>query len=557
MKNNRNIYTLLPLILICLILLILLRYMSQTGLADVSLFTQYKSPMEKDLVIITQIIDESIDPPSEKRRLFYAFAIGGIFSVSLSYLFMFITRRKDISSFYFALAGIFLGIRLSFTKETLFMRLFFDFSPEAMLHGDLIAGIFALLFFLLFYSIEFIHRTYRKYMRILIWLLSIYSIILFIFPIHILAQTFFVYQILALSTMAYIILFTVITVIANKRGSNINLIGFLILFILSWNDVLHYSATITTNDFIMIGTFIYFILLAIHLAKRISDSFDRIEYLRDELQLLNLSLEKKVEQRTKQLLDANHALKQEEDARRRLLTNVSHELNTPLAFIQGYVKAMMDEVIPKSDTSYLRAIYDDTKMMSHMIHDLQELSIVELGHITFQVESMNICVYMKQLFDELEASLKGMNIHFLYKECKDVHIDTETVIIDPIRIKQVVNNLVMNAHKFTPDQGTITLEVRLKTKETGNIVMISVQDTGVGIKDTDLPFVFERLFKIDDEQYHLKEGSGLGLAIVKEIIEFHQGEIGVNSVYGVGSTFHFTLPLKEEHKSDERKDIDR
>lgn len=557
MKITKKIYILLPLILSCLILLILLRYMSQTGLTNVSLFTQYTSPMEKDLVTITQIIDESIDPPPEEKKIFYAFAIGGIFSVSLSYLFMFITRRKDISSFYFALAGIFLGIRLSFTKETLFMRLFFDFSPEAMLHGDLIAGIFALLFFLLFYSIEFIHRTYRKYMRILIWLLSIYSIILFVFPIHILVQTFFVYQILALSTMAYIILFTVITVIANKRRSNINLIGFLILFILSWNDVLHYSATITTNDFIMIGTFIYFILLAIHLAKRISDSFDRIEYLRDELQLLNLSLEKKVEQRTKQLKDANYALKQGEEARRRLLTNVSHELNTPLAFIQGYVKAMMDGVVPKSDTSYLRAIYGDTKMMSRLIHDLQELSIVELGHITFQVESMNICIYMKQLFNEIESIFKDTNVQFLYMENKDVNIDSETVIIDPVRIKQVVNNLVLNAHKFTPDQGTITLDVRLKTKETGNIAVVSVQDTGIGIKETDLPYVFERLFKINGEQYHLKKGSGLGLAIVKEIIEFHQGEIGVRSVYGEGSTFYFTLPLKGEPKSDEREDINR
>lgn len=557
MIKSKNIYILLPLTLFCMILLVLLRHMLQTSLADVSLFAQYTSPMEKDLAIITKIMEGSMDPPTEGKRLFYTFVIGGIFSVSLSYLFIYLTRRKEISSLYFTLAGIFLGIRLAFTKEALLMNLLFDFSPEATMHGDLIAGVFALFFFLLFYSMEFINRAYRKYMKILIWMLVIYSIILFVFPVQILIQTFFIYQILGLSTMVYIILFTVITVIENKRASNINLLGFLILFILSWNDILHYSDTISTNDFIMIGTFIYFILLAIHLANRVSSSFVRIEKLTEELLYLNTSLERKVEQRTEQLLNANLALKEEEEARRRLLTNVSHELNTPLAFIQGYVKAMMDDVLPKEDTSYLRAIYDDTKMMSYMINDLQELSIIELGHVTFQLEEVNIRTYMQQLFEENEPVFKDKNIKFLYKENQGTDVYSKNADIDPVRIKQVVTNLIMNAQKFTSAEGIITLEVSLKSEGTNDVAVISVIDTGRGIKDTDLPYVFERLFKVDSSQKHVKKGSGLGLAIVKEIIAFHGGKVGVKSVFGVGSTFYFTLPLKGENENVKGESINR
>lgn len=544
MTKSKRTITLLPLIMVCFMLLLVIKYLLQMNLSDVTLFAQYTSPMETSLKEMTQVMDKLSHSYPTKGMFFHVFVIGGIFSISMTYLLIYMANRSRISALYFSLAGILLGVRLSFTKETLFMQLLYDFSPEAMIYWDLLTGMIALLFFFMFYCIEFIDSVYKKYMNVFISIMIIYIIILIVFPLPILIQTFFVYQILSLIIMSYLVIFTIITVIRTRSASYLNFIGFFVLFALSWNDVLEYSEKISTNDYIMFGVFVYFIFLSIHVARSLTDTYVQVESLTGELQLLNTSLEMKVKERTEQLLAANLALKREEETRRRLLTNVSHELNTPLAFIQGYVKAMLDEVIPRTDTSYLRAIYDDTKMMSHMIQDLQELSIIEMGHLTFRLREVNISVFMEQLYVENQTVLQGDQIDFFYKESKDIDSDSELVQVDPVRIKQVVNNLIVNARKFTPKGGKISIQVHLTDRENCEIVIVSVTDNGEGIKEEDLPYVFERLYKADTQQNHLHKGSGLGLAIAKEIIEFHQGEIAVDSVYGKGSTFNFILPLK-------------
>src|SRR5699024_1604734 len=112
-------------------------------------------------------------------------------------------------------------------------------------------------------------------------------------------------------------------------------------------------------------------------------------------------------------------LKKEEAARRRLLANVSHELNTPLTFIQGNVKAILDEVIPSSDSSYLRTIYDDTLSMSHMIQDLQELSMLELEQLNFTFKEVDICLFIKQIYEDNQVNFRRLNIVLMYEEKRD------------------------------------------------------------------------------------------------------------------------------------------
>lgn len=544
MNSLKFIYTLLTIITLFFVLLVAYEFITQGKITNHSLFTNYMSPMEDNLQAVQtmQQANNEFDRPLKIKFVINAFVLGSIFSISMIYLYTYIERR-NLSSLFFSVAGIFLVIRLAFTKEMSFMNLLYDFSPETIIFGDLITGMGALLFFLLFNVNEFFPTTYRRFSNALAKITAIYCIFIIILPLEWIIRTFFLYQMIAFIIMAYVVVLTIYTTFKKQQGSYLNLIGYFILFILSWNDVLHYSNVVTTNEFITLGVFVYFLLLAFHLAHNISRSFHRIEGLTEELQQLNSSLEIKIKHRTQELQIANESLKKMEQARRRLLASVSHELNTPLTFIQGHIKAVLDGVVSRDDTSYLRAAYSDTKMMVHMIQDLQELSQLESGHIHFQFSEHNMETFIKKIYEEQKAAFHENDFHFVYTCYTNANNQHYICLIDPIRIRQVMSNFIINAQKFTPIGGTIKIEIELPSKENEHEVKISVTDTGVGIHQENIPYVFERFFKFA-RNGNGTEGTGLGLAICKEIVEHHEGKIGVVSKENEGSTFYFTLPLK-------------
>src|SRR5690625_5675589 len=143
-----------------------------------------------------------------------------------------------------------------------------------------------------------------------------------------------------------------------------NVITLLVLTFVLLIYLLHYSNLIHTNELISVCLLFYLFIQSVHLARKFSRSFDKIERLSGELQELNYSLEKKVVHRTTALQMVNQDLQKMEQSRKRLFASISHELNTPLTFIQGYIKAMMDGVVSKNDSSYLRMVYKYTKMMT-------------------------------------------------------------------------------------------------------------------------------------------------------------------------------------------------
>ena len=546
MNIQKFIYTFLVIIFLFFVIIFASEFITQGKITDHSIFKNYTSSMEKDLqdVQMTLQSENDIDKKIKIKFVINAFVLGSIFSISMVYLYSYMSKRRNLSALFFSLAGIFLGIRLAFTKEMLFMNLLYDFSPEAIILGDLATGIWALLFFLLFNINEFFPNLCRKLSNTLAKITIVYGILVIVLPLEWIIRTFFIYQFLAFVIMAYVIVLTIYTTFKRRQGSYLNLIGFFILFALSWNDVLHYSDVITSNEFITIGVFVYFLLLAFHLAQNISRSFDRIESLTVELQQINTSLETKIKHRTEELQTANESLKKMETARRNLLASVSHELNTPLTFIQGHIKAVLDGVVSRDDSSYLRAAYNDTKMMVHMINDLQELSQMETGHIHFQFSEHNIEAFIKNVYEEHKSAIPENYFQFVYRSFVNSNNQPLNCLIDPIRIRQVMSNFIINAQKFTPRDGTIKIEIELPSQGNKREVKISVSDTGVGIDQEDIPYVFERFYKVSrngDETV----GTGLGLAICKEIVEIHEGKIGVVSGRNKGSAFYFTLPVKD------------
>lgn len=495
---------------------------------------------------------ETISKERENSVLFQMFVIGCIFMIGIYHLMLFFHRSRELSPLYLAIACFGIALRTSVLKDTLLVYLFPTISWELAVNLEYLSALIALLCFLLFVKQEHSLQMSNKITNLFAGVIICYSIFVLISPARIFTSTFPLFQSIVFSTMCTIVIMYIIGILQKRKGSYLNVIALLVLFTAVLNDIFYYSQWISTDELVSVGLLFYLFTQSIHLARKFSRSFDNVEKLSEELQVLNESLEKKVETRTGELRNTNQRLQKVEDSRRRLLSSVSHELKTPLTFIQGYIKAMMDGVVPKDDSTYLRSVYSDTQMMDHIINDLQELSKLESGQVTFQFETVDIRSFLYSLYLEQKPIMEEKGFKFEYKET--AHTDV-VCYIDPIRLKQVYLNLIVNAQKFTPVGGTITLELEVLSTDLADEIKVSIIDTGSGIAKEALSFIFERFYKINKPRSGTERGAGLGLAIAKEVIEYHNGSIGVKSEEGKGSEFYFTLPIESERGiSDEKRE---
>ncbi|HHV18142.1 MAG TPA: cell wall metabolism sensor histidine kinase WalK [Thermoanaerobacterales bacterium] len=226
-----------------------------------------------------------------------------------------------------------------------------------------------------------------------------------------------------------------------------------------------------------------------------------------------------------------------EDLRREFLGDVSHELRTPLTYLQGYTEALLDDMVEnrKERDKYLNIILEETLRLRRLVDELLELSHIEAGHLNIKKDNVSI----KNLVERVSKKVLPLCDH------KNIELTTEiedvpTVIADEDRIEQVLINLVDNAVRYSADGGTTT--IRVKTCTEG--VIVSVKDSGPGIPEQELPFIWERFYKVDKSRTRQKSGTGLGLAIVKKIIELHEGRVWAQNSPGGGTEFSFFLPWK-------------
>ncbi len=237
----------------------------------------------------------------------------------------------------------------------------------------------------------------------------------------------------------------------------------------------------------------------------------------------------------------DHKIKQTEKERLDLLSNISHELKTPITTIRGYVDAILDNKIPKAESpnKYLINIQSKTHMLELLINDLFELSQFESNQIQFKFFQVPVQALIEDIQNKFSNDIEHAGLIF--------HVDIDPAIIekkleiiaDVERLGQAFYNLIYNAIKHTKEGGHISLKCHLSKSDK---VIIEVMDTGVGIYEKDLPHVFERFYKGSS---NTKKGSGLGLAITKEIINKHFGEIHVKSQLNKGTTFSIILPVSQ------------
>ena len=245
----------------------------------------------------------------------------------------------------------------------------------------------------------------------------------------------------------------------------------------------------------------------------------------------------------------------EERERKQFVSNVSHELRTPLTSVHSYVEALSDgawkdkEVAPK----FLNVIQGETDRMIRMINDLLSLSRMDAGTTKLNLEYVNIKELLNYILNRFDMIIKNEEEDSSKKKYKiERHFTKKDlwVEIDTDKFTQVIDNIMNNAIKYSPDGGIIT--VRLL--ETHNHVIMSISDQGLGIPRKDLGRIFDRFFRVDKARSRKQGGTGLGLAISKEVINMLGGQIWVDSVEGHGSTFYISLPYVPYEEEDDWDD---
>ncbi|HSU79863.1 MAG TPA: ATP-binding protein [Candidatus Angelobacter sp.] len=227
-----------------------------------------------------------------------------------------------------------------------------------------------------------------------------------------------------------------------------------------------------------------------------------------------------------------------DEMRQGFIANVSHELRTPISMLQGYSEAIVDGVAETEEDKkeMAKIIYDESLRMGRLVNELLDLARLEAGHFQLNATEISLNEFLDRAVGKFRSLARDQEISLSLEGLRDSSFELK---MDPDRIEQVLTNLIDNAIRHTPKGG----EVNVTVAKIPNFIKMSVSDTGTGIAQVDLPFVFERFYKADKARTRGKAGTGLGLAIAKNIVNAHGGKIGVQSKAGQGTTFSFTLPI--------------
>jgi two-component system phosphate regulon sensor histidine kinase PhoR len=229
-------------------------------------------------------------------------------------------------------------------------------------------------------------------------------------------------------------------------------------------------------------------------------------------------------------------LKRLEEVRREFVANVSHELRTPLSIFHGYLENLVDTPeMPQEEQAEIFAIMDKHSQRLHaLLEDLLILARLESRHDELQCEEIALAAFIQTVCDDWKAKIAKKQI----KLCVDLPPNLPRLAADPMRLEQVLNNLLENALKYTEANG----EIRIRAAERAGGIELRVEDTGIGIPPTDLPHIFERFYRADKARSRERGGTGLGLSIVKHIVQSHGGSVAATSKYGSGTAIILTWP---------------
>ncbi|WP_339297606.1 sensor histidine kinase [Paenibacillus sp. FSL R5-0623] len=485
--------------------------------------------------------------------------IVGIFLVmALYYGLVYLNRKKEISALLYSMLCLSVGVRTVVLGESTALYLIPDMPWEWAVKAEYISVATTALLLILFINREHPKESIPWISKIAGFILPCFILLFLLTPARVYTYylTPFAWGVL-FPSLVYTLCMYVKSVFRRKKGSVISMIGFLFFMAFALNDMLFYTVHLPTEDMLSVGLLIFLLTQAYNLSSRFSSALQQKELLSSKLQQTNQQLERTVEERTRSLQQSNGELQQANQKmaefelfRVRLLSNISHELSTPITSIKGFAKALRDGIITTEAPKYINRIYTRSLLLERMIHDLIELTKLETNQIQFHMQDVHLLSFVQELFQKYEWEVEEQGIHYRLELPEEPESQLWRAQLDPIRIEQVLSNLISNALRFTPPSGTIQLRLSLEETpqtETGFTAWMYVKDTGIGIPPEWHEQIFERFGQAQQQQQQQQpdrdhKGSGLGLAICKEIMYYHNGHIGVTSEQGSGSEFSIQLP---------------
>jgi len=299
----------------------------------------------------------------------------------------------------------------------------------------------------------------------------------------------------------------------------------------------------TLNKILILGTAIaglFSLLIGTYLAKRLSVPIARVINTAEQISKGNYNDRITEKSDTHEMINLTKAintladtLEKQEILRKRLTADVAHELRTPIANLQSHLEAMIDGIW-EPDLKRLTSCHEETLRMTKIVNDLGKLAVYESENLILNKVSFNLADVIQDIVLNFENEFRKKNVTL------STDTQEQNLIADKDMMAQILTNLISNALKYTPAGGRVTIS----TSDIDDNVQIVLQDTGIGISQEDLPYIFERFYRADQSRSRITGGSGIGLTIVKSLIEAHHGNISVHSEPGVGSQFIILLPRK-------------
>lgn len=270
----------------------------------------------------------------------------------------------------------------------------------------------------------------------------------------------------------------------------------------------------------------------------VSDTEDEIGQLCEDFEEMRIRLKEQIDSR----------LQYEEDIKE-LISNISHDLKTPLTAIKGYSEGLLDGVAdtPQKQEKYLKTIFTKANDMSILVDELAFYAKIDCNTIPYSFTEINLREYFDDCIEDLGLDIEVKNIEIQYMNEIEPSVE---VVADAEQLKRVINNIIGNAVKYIDKPRGI---IQIRIHDVGAYVQVEIEDNGIGIPKVDIPYIFDRFYRADASRNSKKGGSGLGLAISKKIIEDHSGRIWAESDPGEGTTIIFTLKKSMKKGTEDKK----
>lgn len=465
--------------------------------------------------------------------------IGGFLFIGIYYLVMYGVSKKDVTFLFVGIIGFLAALRNLLLNEYIFHILFPTVPWSWMARTEYLCEIIGL-----FFRVKLIHKLYpaevnKSFLKatyIIILLITIYYVIA---PVYIYTNTLMVAMVIIGIILTYFIFVVGIKAFYyDREGAKLNVYGVGLLGFAGVHDILFYTQVVHTGEILGYSTLLFLMIQGINISDRYAKLMDKNQSLTRSLVRANMTLENKVEERTAKLREANEKLANINENRATMLAQIAHDLGSPIVAIETQLTLMKEGYVEPNERLYDQMI-QKSGYMARLVQDLFELSKLESKEFKLVKERVSVKEFLNEVNEFFSEELKNKQFELQFvDEIKEPLF----VELDKQRMMQVLSNFFQNAVKFSGEKKLVFLKAFVKTEGTQRLLQVEVKDFGIGVKEENIPFVFNRFYR---ESYDHEDGSGLGLTIAKEIMDKHGGAVGVRSKYREGSMFYFVLPISE------------